>query len=82
MLSLRSSKYILANMYCEYDISMESHFTNLFIDFVFKMTKLRLCKYAMKSKIHIYTIIFLKLKISSIIKDPHLNFLLSILGSS
>ena len=40
MLSLRSSKYILANMNCEYDISMESQLTNLFIyTFVLKMTK-------------------------------------------
>ena len=38
---LRSSKYILADMNCNYDLSMESHLTNLFIDiFVFKMTKL------------------------------------------
>ena len=36
----------------------------------------------MKSKIHIYTIISLKLKISAIIKDLHLTFLLSILDSS
>ena len=41
MLYLRSSKYILENMSCKYDISMESQLTNLFIDiFVFKMTKL------------------------------------------
>ena len=41
MLSLRSSKYILANMNREYDISLESQLTNLFIDiFVFEMTKL------------------------------------------
>ena len=41
MLSLKSSKYILANMNCKYDISMESQLTNLFIDtFVFKITKL------------------------------------------
>ena len=41
MLSLRSSKYILANMNCKLDISIESQLTNLFIDiFVFKMTKL------------------------------------------
>ena len=34
-------KYILANMNCNYDISMESQLTNLFIDvFVFKVTKL------------------------------------------
>ena len=39
MLSLGSSKYILANMNCVYDISMESQLTNLCIDiFVFKMT--------------------------------------------
>ena len=41
MLSLRSSKYFIANMNCEYDISMESQLTNLFIDILIsKMTKL------------------------------------------
>ena len=39
MLYLRSSNYILANVNCEYDISMESQLTNLFIDiFVLNMT--------------------------------------------
>ena len=70
-----SSKYILANMNCVYDISMESQLTNLFIDiFVFKMTKLRdvqICHEVKKPYLH-YT--FLKLKISAIIKDPHLKF--------
>ena len=42
MLSLRSSKYILANMNYIYDISIKRQLTNLSIDMIdFKLTKLR-----------------------------------------
>ena len=42
MLSLRSSRYIIAYMNRVYNISIRSELTNLSIDtFVFKMSKLR-----------------------------------------
>ena len=42
MLSLRSSKYILANMNYVYNISIKTQLTNLSIDMiVFKLIKLR-----------------------------------------
>ena len=42
VLSLRSSKYILASMNYVYDISMKSNLTSLSIDIsLFKMSKMR-----------------------------------------
>ena len=83
MLSLRSSNYILANMNCKFDISMESQLTNLFIDiFVFKMTKLSAVKICHEVKNPYLHYNLFKLKISAIIKDPHMTLLWSILDSS
>ena len=69
-------------MNCVYDISMERQLTNLFNDiYVFKMTKMRAVKICHEVKNPFLHYNFLKLKISAIIKDTHLKFLLSILDS-
>ena len=65
MLSLRSSKYVLANMNYVYNISTKSQLTNLFIDMiVFKLTKLRAVRICNEFKNPYFHYNFLKLKIS------------------
>ena len=76
MLSLRSSKYISANLNYVYYISIKNQLTNLSIDiYVFKMSKLSavyICHEVKNSYFHYNSF---KLKISAILKDPHLKTL-------